>query len=157
MSNPYDIFSQAIAAKIRAEVAACSLSLPEEERVDVVVWNEEDLLALAGTGTAKAKGLAVIVSGLGGTNPDPSANVLKTGGRFSISVWRDPRIVGELTAKELCWQCARATHDMEVEEGPNHVSRRLAITEPCSLRTVPGFLIWEATGEVKRLKSEPTP
>ena len=123
----------------------------------MVVWNEEDLLTIAAAATAKARGLCVIVSGLGGENPDPSANALQTGGRFSISVWRDARIVGELTAKELCWQCALATHDMEVEPGPNHVARRLAFTEPCALRTVPGFIIWEALGNVKRLKADPLP
>jgi hypothetical protein len=154
MSNPYDTCSEAIAAKIRAEVAACHPDLEELERVDVVVWNEEDLLTLAAASTAKARGLAVIVSGLGGTNPDPAANTLQTGGRFSISVWRDVRIVGDLTAKELCWQCAKATHDMEVEPGPNHVARRLAFTEPCALRTVPNFIIWEALGNIKRLKSD---
>lgn len=147
--NPWHSFCEALAAMLRTEVAVCA---GEEPEVDVVVFRQDDLYSVAAQMTAKASGLGVIVSGLGGKNPNGGARSLQMSGNISISIWADPQLCGELKADDLCWLCAKAAHDFTMALSPNDVTRRLEITEIC-ITPDHRFLIWEAKGHVKRLKT----
>lgn len=156
MSNPWRTFCDAVATHLRATVPACLPSVPEATRIPVVVWREDDLYTLAETNACKAGGMCIIVSHLGGKNPNPKAHDLQVGGQFSISVWKMPQIDMDLKADDLCWDAALAAHDHVPDEGPNNPARRLAIL---SVAITPDtkFLIWEAIGEVKRLATPAAP
>lgn len=148
--NPWHDFCEAIATRLRSEIPQCSEVEPEATRIPVTVYREDDLYAVAEAGCSKAGGLCIIVSHVGGKNPDPAANTLRMGGMFSLSVWKLPEIVTELKADDLCWLAASAAHDFSGPAGPNHVNRRLAVYD-VGITPDKKFLIWEALGKVKRL------
>ena len=149
--NPWNQFATALAADLRIKVAPCSVETPEAERVDIVVYRQDDLYSLAESLTAKASGLGVIVANTGGKNPDPAAKKLLMGGNFSISVWASRIHSGELKADDLCWLLGDAAHGFVLAAGPNDLTRRLEIED---VAIVPDnrFLVWEAKGRVKRLQ-----
>lgn len=151
--NPWHLYAEGLAVRLRATVPACSPALAENERVDVVVFREDDLLSLAASHTSKASGQAVIITGAGGRNPDPNANELRMGAVLGISVWSSQVLSGDTKADDLIWQCASAAHGFVLEDGPNERTRRFEVSEvvPVPRGDIPGYIVWEATGEVKRL------
>ena len=153
MSNPWNGFALGLAAHLREEVAECAVDLPEMERIEVVVWRQDDLNSLADGLTAKAKGMGVIILGCGGKNPDPKSNALRVGGAFSISVWASPDIVTDLKADDLCWKLARAAQGFKLFESPTDRDGRLEV-EDVAIVPHKKFLVWEAKANVLRLPQD---
>lgn len=148
--NPWHAYCEALAAHLRLTVPPCTPAEPEATRIDVVVFRQGDLYSTAEAMTSKASGQCIIVSHLGGKNPDPSAKTLRMGGIFSISVWKLPEIASDLTPDDLCWMAAKQAQGFASDAGPNNLQRRLEIST-VGITPDKKFLIWEAAGTVKRL------
>jgi len=141
-----------LATRIRDQVSWCLASVPEATRVPVIVDRKLDIANLITQTAARAAGASVVITWTGAKNPDPDANVLKTGSEYSIACMTRPIIKDSLvTCDQLTEDVADSIHGWQPTLAtPALRPRRLRVLD---IDLVPhrSVLIYEISAEILRL------
>jgi hypothetical protein len=144
--------AELVAERIRAEVSWCRASVPEAGRVAVIVDRKLDIQNIITQTAAKAAGASVVVTWVGAKNPDPDANILRTGAEYSIACMTRPIIKDStVTCDQLTEDVAQAIHGWQPPLAtPALRPRRLRVRD---IALVPqrSLLIYEITADIVRL------
>lgn len=126
-------------------------TLEDLDCMAVAVHRENNLLAALQAASAKVKGAgAVLITWIGGTNPDRRSSKLRIGARYSITL-SIPKIMGEkVPGDELIEKIAEHIHGW-VDATPGSLTHRLEVTSIDLVPDAPSFVIYEILAEISRV------
>jgi len=132
-------------------LAAHIRDLSELAGMTVCVHRQGDLLARANAEAQKNRGAGiVIITWMGGANPDRRSGKLRIGSRFNISLWTR-EVHGDATpADDLIEIIAEHIHGW-VDSTPGSLVHRLEVTDVAPGPELPTFIIYEILAEIARV------
>ena len=142
-------------ARIQEVVDVCKLTVPDHERVEVIVDRQLSLSTLIATALGKACGACVVIFWTGGKNPDRSSDKLRMGASYQITVHGQPilnaALPGRVPIDDLTEKVAEALHGYTPAARPSRYPDRLEVVEVDRFPSPPNQLIYEISTEIVRL------
>lgn len=141
--------AELIASRIRESVSYCLASVPEADRIEVIVDRKGEIVNLVNQAAARARGGSVVIRWTGAKNPDTESNLLRTGSEYAITCMVSAITKGDvLTCDDLTEEVAEAVHSFAPDPSPR--PRKLRVTD---INYVPrkNIVIYEISAEILRL------
>ncbi|MFU8894006.1 MAG: hypothetical protein ACNA8L_10295 [Luteolibacter sp.] len=126
-------------------------TLPMLDCIEICVHRENDLRAKVNQQLAKNKGTGVVViTWIGGRNPDRRSAKLRMGARYSITLWM-ARVMNDRTpADDIVEAIGEHIHGW-VDPAPGSLVNRLEVTDIDLIPEEPAMLVYEILAEISRV------